>query len=489
MTRRAAFPACLAAAYLAGCTIVGPDYRAPAIDTPARFHGAPAGDAAADSDLAAWWAGFGDPMLDSLVARAIAGNLDLQTAAARIREARAGEVVAGAAGRPQVSAEASATHSRISENAVSPTGFGDDPEGPGNPSIGFPGAEFETFRIGFDAAWEIDLFGRTRRAVEAARARTEAMRWSRRDLEVSVAAEVADAYLALRSLQRRIALAEADLGRQRRFEEIVFARTEGGLVSGLDLAGQRAESERLAALIPTLEADSRGRIFAIAILVGEEPGALLDERSPAPAAPLAPPIIPVGLPSDLLRRRPDIREAERALAAATADIGVATVDLYPRFTPTAAPMLVSQALSSLLDWGSRNYSAGAGLSWPLFQGGRARGNIAAAEAREEQALLAYRATVLTALGDVEDALSRHTEEQRRIAALEAGLAAAREAEALARTRHQGGLTDLTDVLTSQGRRIDMEEQLTLSQAALARDLVALYKALGGGWTAGAEARP
>ena len=200
------------------------------------------------------------------------------------------------------------------------------------------------------------------------------------------------------------------------------------------------------------------------------------------------PEVPAGIPSDLLRRRPDIRTAERSLAAATADIGVATADLYPRFSLTAAPALVSTALGSLLEWGSRAFTAGAAANWPLLDGGRSRANIAVTNARQEQALIAYRKAVLVALQDVEDALSSIDNHRRQLAALDASLAAARRAEELARTRYRGGLVTFSDVLQAQAGRIALESEVIETRGTLARHVVALYKGLGGGWPElGAEA--
>ena len=427
--------AAIGALLLAGCT-VGPDYHPPQTPVPGRFVEAQLETGASAAELASWWSAFGDPDLDALVNRALAQNLEVETAAARIREARAQEIVAGAAALPQVDAQASATRQRISEHAIPvPPGAGG---GTGGGTGGIPGSEFNSFRIGFDASWEIDLFGKTRRGVEAAQARTSAAIWNRRDLQVSIAAEVASAYLTLRTLQQRIANAEAELARQQRFEQLVAARARGGLVTGQDLEQQRSERQTAAAAIPPLEAQAKAQIHALGVLTGDAPEALIAELTPSRIIPPAPPQIPAGLPSDLLRRRPDIRAAERELAASTADIGVAVADLYPKFSLTAAPSLVSTALATLLSWGSRSYSVGTAVDWPIFNGGRTRGNIAVANAREEQALIAYRKTVLTSLQDVEDALSQTDGDRRQLTSLEDALGTAARAEDIARSRYRGG---------------------------------------------------
>jgi NodT family efflux transporter outer membrane factor (OMF) lipoprotein len=462
---------------LAGCT-VGPNYQRPSTPVPPAFAEPAQAATLGDAKLASWWHGFGDRELDKLVNRALAQNLDVETAAARIREARAGELVAGAAALPQVDAQASAARQRISENAIPvPPGAG----GGGNTdSFGLPGSEFSSFRIGFDASWEIDLFGRTRRSVEAARARTGAAIWNRRDVHVSVAAEVANAYLALRTLQQRIAAAEAEVARQRRSLRLVGARVRGGLVTGQDLAQQQSQLATAQSAIPPLEAQTQAQIHALGVLTGETPETVIAELSPTAALPSVP-IVPAGLPSDLLRRRPDIRAAERNLHAATADIGIATADLYPRFSLSAAPALVSTALASLLQWGSRSYSASASVDLPIFNGGRTRGNIAVANAQQEQALIAYRKTILTALQDVEDALSNIDNDRRQIASLQSAHNGAARAEELARSRYRGGLVTYSDVLQAQAGRISLENQLIQARGALAHDTVALFKALGGGW--------
>lgn len=468
--------ALLGAATLAGCTTVGPNYREPAVPTPPQYAETEAGAGLGDAGLASWWRAFGDSQLDALVNRAIAQNLDVQAAAARIREARAQETVAGAASQPQVDAQGSITRQRISENAIPiPPGAG------GGGSFGLPGAEFTTFRVGFDASWEIDLFGRTQRSVEAARARFGGALWNRRDVQVSIAAEVADSYLALRTLQERIATAEAELARQQRFENLVGVRVRGGLVTGQDLEQQKSERSSAAAVLPALRAQAEAQIHALGVLTGDTPEALIAELNRPAALPPAPPAIPAGLPSELLRRRPDIRAAERELAASTADIGVAVADLYPRFSLTAAPALVSTALGSLLEWGSRSFSAGASVDWPLLNGGRTRGNIAVANARQETALIAYRKTVLRALQDVEDALSRADGDRRQLAELDLAVRTAARAEDIARTRYRGGLVTYSDVLLAQARRLKLEDQVMETRGTLARDSVALFKALGGGW--------
>jgi NodT family efflux transporter outer membrane factor (OMF) lipoprotein len=473
---RHGLPIAAAAALLAGCT-VGPNYQPPATPLPPAFAESQSAQNGSETDLASWWRGFDDPELDKLVNRAIAQNLDVETAAARIREARARERAAGAARLPQVDAQASASRQRISQNAIPlPPGAGEANGG----SFGLPGSEFDTFRVGFDASWEIDLFGKTRRSVEAAHARTGAATWSRRDAQVIAAAEVADAYLTLRTLQQRIATVETEIARQQRFVRLIGARVRGGLVTGEDLAQQQSQLKTAEAAVPPLKAQADAQVHALGLLTGDAPEALIAELSASAALPEAP-IVPAGIPSDLLRRRPDIRAAEEKLHAATADIGVATADLYPKFSLTAAPALVSTALASLLEWGSRSYTTSAALDWPIFNGGRTRANIEATKAVQQQALIAYRKTVLTALKDVEDALGNIDNDRRQIASLADAHGGASRAEQIARERYNGGLVTYSDVLQAQASRISLESQLADARGKLDRDTVALFKALGGGW--------
>jgi NodT family efflux transporter outer membrane factor (OMF) lipoprotein len=306
---------------------VGPDYRPPAVPVPETYSGEPPAGAVT-GDLAAWWTAFGDPVLDGLVARVRTGNLDIRQAAARVAEARAQERVVRARGGPSVNASAQAGYTRLSENAL-PAGLanlGGGQAGGGSP-IGLPGEDFATFEAGFDASWELDLFGGQRRASEAAQARTEAAEWSARDAEVTLTGEVARTYLQYRALQRRIALADETLAAQRDELEFVRARTRNGLVATTDERRQQREIEQAAARREDLRAEAEVRMHALGTLLGLPPAALEEELARPPASVAGAMAIPPGLPSDLLRRRPDIRAAERKLAAATADIGVATADL------------------------------------------------------------------------------------------------------------------------------------------------------------------
>lgn len=464
-----------------GCAHLGSKPPALPAQVPAAFIETSADTpTAGGADLATWWTSFHDPVLDALIARVLAGDIDLKQAALKIEEARQGAVIAGARGLPQVAAAPAVSRNRISENAIPiPPGTGGGGQTPS--PFGFAGSEFSSYRLGLDASWELDLFGGARAGVAAARARAAAAEWSERDLRVALAAETAQHYLALRAAQTRRALAWAELSRQRELLELVTARADQGLTSPLDVRRQEAEVSGAEARSYPLEAEARAQIHALAVLAGEPAGALDDLLAKDAAVPQAP-VPPSGMPADLLRRRPDIRRAEQDVAAAAGDVGVAAADLYPKITLSAQPAMVSTALSTLVDWGSRNYAVSAGLLWPIFEGGALRAKLAQADARQQESLLAYRKTVLVALKDVEDALARYQADEARRGSLQASLESARAAESIARDRSKAGLNPYSDVLATNQAVIAAEDALAQAEAARAGDVVALYAALGGGWS-------
>jgi NodT family efflux transporter outer membrane factor (OMF) lipoprotein len=475
-------PGPVAALLLLGACTVGPDYRPPAVAVPASYGGRSSA-APSDVDLGQWWTTFGDPVLNALIERARSGNLDVRQAAARVEEARAQERVVRARGGPSLNAGAQAGYTRLSENAL-PAGLanlggGGGQSGGGSP-IGLPGEDFATFQAGFDASWEIDLFGGQRRANEAAAARTAAAEWSQRDAEVMLAAEVARTYLQFRALKRRIDLADQTLASKREALGFIQTRTAHGLTTTIDERRQQEEIERLAAQREDLLAQANAQIHALGTLLGLAPTALDVELSSAPAG--TPPAIdvPSGLPSELLRRRPDIRAAERRLAAATADIGVATADLYPKLSLTGALQLVSRSLAALLESDSLFANGTARLSAPLL-GGAKRETVALRRTQANEALIAYEATIVGALRDVEDALTRLDADRRKVAQLRASAAAAQDAADTAQVRQRNGLVAMSEVLQARQSWLAERDALAQAEAAAAQDEVALYKALGGGW--------
>lgn len=414
--------------------------------------------------LAAWWTTLGDPGLSRLIERAVAGNLDLKKAKARIREARASRGVARAALFPSVDAVGSGSRSRSSEA----TGAGQSND---------------LYALGFDAAWELDLFGGVRRSVEAAEATLQASQEDWRDLLVSLLAEVALNYVDVRTYQARIAVAESNLASQEETYHLTSWRYQAGLSDELALQQARYNLESTRSQIPTLRTSLEGSLNRIAVLLGEQPGKVHGEMAKVEAPPTAPLAIAVGVPADVLRRRPDVRKAERELAAQTAKVGVAVADLYPKLKLSGSIGLEALSLGgSLFAAGSRTLSGGSALSWSLFDGGAIRRNIEAQSALQEQSLLAYEAAVLTALEEVENALKAYSQEQDRRAALAEAVQAAQKAAGLAEDKYKAGLADFSNVLEAQRSLLSFQDQLAQSDGTVIANLVRLYKALGGGWT-------
>ncbi|HEY4112614.1 MAG TPA: efflux transporter outer membrane subunit [Rhizomicrobium sp.] len=481
--------ACFLCGLLAGCE-VGPDYKPPTVNTPQQFGElqdaaqAPFSHAVAgEADLSQWWTQISDPELQRLIGRSLQSNLNLQAAVSRIRQAREQEIIAGASEWPQVNATGAGInlHSNGSPLASIMGGSGGQgqPPPPGSTNI-------RLYNLGFDATWELDVFGGVRRGVEAAQANTEAATWDMRDAEVSLTAEVANDYFTLRAAQARIGILRNEIQRQQGAFRLIAARLRAGFVTQLDVNQQRTQVETTAAQVPSLQADARAMEHAIAVLLGQQPEMLsaeLDASAPLPSVPAS---LPVGLPSDLLRRRPDVRQAERKLAAATANIGVAVADLYPKFNLIGAASFTSNRIDNLLS-ASNFGTIGIGqITWPIFHGGQIRANIRVNEEQTQQAYLAYQQSVLQALQDAEDALTRLTNEQQRIVALQAAVASAQSSATIAERQYRAGLVTFVNVLTAQETLLNAQDQLMQSRQAFAQDLVSLYKALGGGWNASDE---
>lgn len=468
-------------ATLGGC-VVGPDYAPAPVAVPSAFHYArPAEGPAAVGD---WWTAFSDLELKGLIARGVARNLDLAQAEARIRQARAQESITRGGAGPKLNASGQAGYNKLSENAV-PSALaalgGGGTGGSTGSGIGLAGEGFASYQTGFDASWELDLFGGQRRAQEAAGARTEAAEWSARDAQVRLAAEIANTYFQHQTLQRRLALTDLQIGAERERSETVAARARNGLSSTLDERHQTVTAEQLAATREDLAAQIDARRLALETLLGLNPGTLEAELSAAPTAAPTLLSVPAGLPSELLQRRPDIRAAERKAAAASADIGVATADLYPKLSLTGALSLASRELSTLLESDSLNASGAGRLSLPLLDGGARRSTVALRRAQAEEAELAYRSTIQTALREVEEALRRLDADRRRVDQLQAAAAAAADAADTSAVRYRNGVVALDEVLDARKASASAEDAVVQAQAAAAQDMVAVYKALGGGW--------
>ena len=480
----------LAPIFAAACT-VGPNYQKPALPAPSAFIEATNTPRTAvlqtQADLSTWWTQFGDPELNSLVQRALKDNLDLQSAASRVREARQQERVAFSAELPSVNATTNAL--TINSNRKTPSGAAAGAMGSGAAAQTGQGAlqipaHTNLYAAGFDATWELDLFGGTRRSVEAAKAQTESAEWARRDGQVSLMAEVANDYLTLRTLQTRIAIGEQELQRQQDLFKLIEARRKSGFVTGLDTNQQSVQVATAAAMIPQLDAQARAMIHALGVLIGQPPETLMDElkASQSVTLPPPPPTLPVGLPSELLERRPDIREAERSLAAANAQIGVQEANLYPKVNLIGLASFASPMISNLFS--ADNFTSGAvGLGTEnIFNGGKTRAQIRAAKEDRQQSLFAYRGAVLSAFQNVEDALGRLTSEETRRSRLADSVAASDKSLKIAQDQYRTGLVPFINVIQSENTLLNSRDQLTQSDSQALTDVVAVYKALGGGWS-------
>ena len=453
------------AALLGACVTTGEDYKAPQLAVPASYVGTTPAAASADRELDGWWLAFGDPVLNQLVDLGLKGNPGLDLAAARIVEARAGRRQAQAGLGPSVNVGAGLTgrQSRVS-------GGRDDGT-----------SEFSgSFQPGFDASWELDIFGGQRRAVEAAEAEEQQAVEDHRFAQVTLIAEIIRNYVDLRGAQRRLNLSERSLDLQRSTLDLVSRRAQAGLVSQLDLVRAQAAVSTLEAQLPPIEADIEDARNALAVLVGVPPGSLPVEIKFTGIIPMMEDAPAVGLPADLLRRRPDLRAAERNLAAATARIGVAEAAIYPSFR---IPGSLGYAVSGLFtDEIVRTLTAsiGAAISAPLYDGGLRTAEIDAAKARATQALASYRSALLDALQEVEAALTRYQSAQRRKQSLTAAVAADQKAVDQSQALYRQGLATFLDVLDAQRTLTTAQQQLAQADTDVSDQLVALYKALGGG---------
>jgi len=424
--------------------------------------------------LVQWWRSFHDPILDGLVQLALAGNLNLKTAEARIRQARAARGVAVAGLFPQASGTALYQRSHSSSATLTSAGT----------TLSTLAPFTELFQVGLDASWELDIFGGTRRNVEAATADLAAAVEDRRDVLVTLVGEVGNNYLNLRGFQEQIAIAKKNLEAQQKTAEITHKRFEAGFVGKLDVANADAQVATTAATIPVLQSSEQAAIYSIGVLLGKEPAFLAKELASKTPIPPTPPQVPVGLPSDLLRRRPDIRRAEAQLHAATARIGVAVADLFPKFNLTGSLGFAANDITRIGTTNSKFWSFSPSATWPVFAAGKIVWNIKLQNALEEQALLTYQQTVLTALKDVETALTAYAKEQEHQKALVAAVANNRQAVDLAMKLYVAGKTDFLNVLNAQRSLFATEDALSQSTRNLDTNLIALYKALGGGWEQG-----
>jgi NodT family efflux transporter outer membrane factor (OMF) lipoprotein len=461
--------------------MVGVDYKKPKTEAPKNFgegHNGPTTEPANPVDLTHYWKTFNDPELESLVSRAMETNFDVQTAEANVRAARAQLGVEYANMFPTLDANGSYTKSRSSANSLGSGGGGSSGSGLSAPSIS---RQRELYDAHFDAGWEIDVFGGTRRSIEAAGADLEAQVNARRFVLVTVTAEVARDYITLRGLQRQLQLTYDNLKTQQDSLDLTRSRFKAGLNSDLDVARAQAQVATTAAEVPLLETQIKQTIHQLSILLGQEPMALAEELGKTQPLPPSPSEVPVGLPSELLRRRPDVRQAERQLEASTARIGVAVSQLFPRFSLTGTLGQQSGKFSLLARSDSTYWAWGPTVSWRVFDANQLINEVRVANAQQQASLINYKRTVLQSFSDVEDALVAYAQDQNRTKSLADAAAANQRAVDLSNQLYSRGLGDFLNVLVAEQTLFTSQTDLAASQTAVDTDLVQLFKALGGGW--------
>ncbi len=450
-----------------GCA-VGPNYKPPQTSVAASFANSPADAASADETaLATWWKGFKDAKLDRLVRQAIAHNHDLRIATANLKEARALRRLTTFDLAPTVRANAGYANSRLSEADAPPGTSRDERKG-------------EFYDAGFDATWELDFFGRVRRSVQAASAEVGAVEATRLDVLVSVTSEIARNYFELRGLQNQRAVAHKNAGVQTETLKMTQSLLEGGRGTAFDVSRSRSQLNLTLSTIPPLDAAIQKTIYRLSVLTGQQPTTLTADLSTPAPLPSAMPLLALGNPEMLLRRRPDIRSAERSLAAATARIGVETADLFPRVTFIGRVGLQADTFAGLGASGAGTWNFGPRITWAAFDIGRVKARIKAADARTEASLAFYERTVLTALEETEGALVDFGHEQARRQLLQESAQASQQAADLARQRYDAGATDFLSVLDAERTLLESQDRLAASETRTVTALVAVYKALGGG---------
>jgi outer membrane protein, multidrug efflux system len=460
--------AALAAAmgFLGGCA-VGPNYHRP--ETPVDPHFANAGEPGFEEADAVehYWSGFAEPMLSSLIEDALAHNKDLTAAEANLRAARAARRLAGFDQYPTVSLAASYTHNLDSQEQL--------------PGVDMHDREFDAAQAGFDGLWELDLFGRVRRNVEAARGDVGAAAATLADARVSVIAEVSRDYFILRGLQDQLALTQRNADNQFSSLKLTRNRLEAGRGNELDTSRAEAQWQTTLASIPSLQASIATTAYRLSVLTGRQPTALTANLSTLAPMPALPPLNAIGTPEALLRRRPDVRVAERRLAAATARVGVAMGDLFPKVTLVGEVGYFAPTFGDFGQSEARFFSVGPSISWAAFDLGRVRARISSSKALTDAALASYESAVLGALEDTEGALISYGRSQLRRDALQIAAAASDKAADLARKRFEGGLIDFLEVLDAERTALSAELLLSQSRTDAATSLIAVYKALGAGW--------
>ncbi len=495
-------------ALVSGCSL-GPNFESPQLFSPSSWFSGSAAPAETTSVVVqepvdpAWWKNFHDPVLTSLEEEAARSNFDVRLATVRLQESRAERGQTAADQYPNADTNGSYVREKIADRGVIGLLAGGSSSTPGTSANGLTGTNggipttvtsqasgkshvpsFNLFQSGFDSTWELDFWGRVRREVEAADATLLASAESRRNSLVTVLAEVARDYLQVRGEQRDLQIVRDTLASERDSLRITQERASGGLTTGLDVANAAAQVGTTAAQIPMLENGITTNINAIAFLLGKTPGSLADELGPPRAVPPVPPVVPVGLPSELTERRPDVQQAEAQLHSATADIGEAEAEFFPKVTLSGSVSVQATQFKNLGNfgaYGALQYSAGPSVTIPVFEGGRLKFQLELRKAQQQEAAVQYQQVVLQAFHDVNNALTAYSSEQVRRDQLSYAVDQARHALTIARQQYVQGLSTFLDVLTAQRTALDLEQQYADSTTNVSTNLVQLYKALGGGW--------
>ena len=465
-----------AALLLSGC-VVGPNYHRPALAVPQVWPAESSTASVIGPVIDEWWKSFHDPELDSLVKRAVATNPDLKLAAARVEEARANRGVARSGALPQITGSAEALRERQITQ-----GFVPNASGQGGSLQTFP-YEINLFSALAQMSWEVDLFGGIRRQVQAAGADLAAQQEDRRNVLISLLGDVASNYAQVRGYQLRLEIAHKNILIQEDTLKLTRDLVNAGQATERDVAQSEALLETTRASVFVLDSGLKTAIHRLGVLLGLEPERLAGELAAAAPLPVTPPAVPVGLPSDLLKRRPDIRRAEAQLVAATARVGQARADYFPTFSLTGSAGREATQLHDLTLGVANVFSIGPSMSLPIFTGGKIRSNVAVQTARMSQAQATYESTVLTALEETDNALVNYGDEQARRDRLQEVVRASQTAQQLAEIQYKAGLADFLTVLDSERTLASNQDQLAQSQVAVVTDLISLYKALGGGWEA------
>lgn len=443
---------------LCGCTSLTPQSAAPVVKVPAAWSVTDVSVPSGTISLVEWWSRFGDPQLSTLVSQAMQSNTSVNTAKAALQQARALRDVSAAALWPDVGVSASAERSKSGHNNA-----------------------VNNFTVGLDASWELDFFGVNRNALKASEATVQASAASLGDVQISIAAEVALDYITLRGAQARLAIADDNLASQQETLQITQWRLQAGLVTSIEAEQARASEEQTSALLPVLQTSIEQTRHALAVLTGQPPAALSTMLAAAGPVPQAADDLALSFPAETLRQRPDVRAAEHQVTAAVARVAQADAARLPNFSLSGSLGLNAATIGALSGGGAGVAALLAGVSMPLFDGGALRAQVRAQQAALDQSHLAYQATVLTALKDVEDALVALRGDRERLLRLQQAAEAAGNAALLARQRYSSGLVDFQVVLETQRTQLNMQDSVASASADLSADHVRLYKALGGGW--------